>query len=139
MMRQSRSDDESGGDGRLPPHFLNAYHIRGEQDGRRQCERKLPRSRSADEQEKKSCGAAQKRSPFRKLFQSFMDFGLARLSNPSCPTDEARGSWILLLSLLLEELYFLVLKVLRLFHQAEVAGHAGGGFFTRVRCRTIYS
>jgi hypothetical protein len=50
-----------------------------------------------------------------------------------------QGSWILLLSLLLEELYLLVLKVLRVFHQAEVAGRAGGGFFTRVRCRTIYS
>src|SRR5271166_3311631 len=35
MMRQYRSDDESGGDGRLPPHFLHAYHIRREQDGRR--------------------------------------------------------------------------------------------------------
>jgi hypothetical protein len=36
-----------------------------------------------------------------------------------------RGSWILLLSLLLEELYLLVLKVLRVFHQAEVADRAG--------------
>ena len=35
-----------------------------------------------------------------------------------------RGSWLLLLSLLLEELHLLVLKVLRVFHQAEAAGRA---------------
>jgi len=36
-----------------------------------------------------------------------------------------RGSWLLLLSLLLEALHLLVLKVLRVFDQTEAAGHAG--------------